>query len=85
MPDLVGSDNESEDSKQPYHGNDEFAFQQIADATSEYHLGRQEGTLIYTDSDITTISKNHVFPKIIPYANVLLAHPQYQAIHNGVS
>ena len=38
IPDLVGSDNESDDSKQPYHGNDEFAFQQIADA--EYHLGR---------------------------------------------
>jgi hypothetical protein len=82
MTDLVGSDNESDDGNQSYHGNDDYAFQQIADAMSEYHLGRQEGTLIYTNNDITTISKNHVFPKIIPYANVLLAHPQYQAMPN---
>jgi len=46
----------------------------------KYRLGSQEGTLIYTNSDITTIPKSHVLPKIIPYENVLLAHPQYQAI-----
>ena len=36
--------------------------------------------MIYTDSDITTIPKSRVFPKKIRYENVLLAHPQYQAI-----
>jgi hypothetical protein len=80
MPDLVGSDNEPNDSKQSHRGDDDFASQQISDALLKYRLGSQEGTLIYTDSDITTISKSHVFPKIIPYENVLLAHPQYQAI-----
>jgi hypothetical protein len=80
MPDLVGSDNESDDGYQPNYGNDNYAFQQIADAMSKYHLGRQEGTLIYTDSDITTIPVPHMFPEFTPYANVLLAHPQYQSI-----
>jgi hypothetical protein len=37
MPDLVGSD----DGNQSYHGKDDFAFQQIADASSEYHLDRR--------------------------------------------
>ena len=75
MPDLVGPDNESDDGNQPNHGNDSYAFQQIADAMSEYHLGRQEGTLTYADSDFTTIPVNHMFPEFTPYANVLLAHP----------
>ena len=29
MPDLVGSDNESDDGNQPNHGNDNYAFQQL--------------------------------------------------------
>ena len=78
MPDLVGSDNESDHDNQLYHGNDDYAFQQIADAMSEYHLGRQERTLIYNDSDITTIPVNHMFRELTPYTNVLLAHPQFQ-------
>ncbi len=49
----------------------------------KYRDGSQEGTLIYTDNDITTISKSQVFPKVIPYENVLivlLTHSQYQTI-----
>ena len=61
-PDLVGSDDESDNGNQPNHGNDTYAVEQIMDAVSEYHLGTQEGTLRYTDSDITTIQMPYSLP-----------------------
>ena len=36
MPDFVGSDNESNDSKQPHHGDADFASQNISGALLKY-------------------------------------------------
>jgi hypothetical protein len=44
IPDLVGSDNESDDGNQPDDGNTVYAVQRITDAVSEFLLGTQEGT-----------------------------------------
>ena len=78
MPDLVESDDESSDDNQPNHGSDVYAVQRIEEAVSELLLGRQEGTLILTDEDITIVPRHQMFPDFPPYANLLLAHPQCQ-------